>query len=72
MEAAPRGVEVILLGYLNLRLQELCEAQEEELATVVMDFGLVNMTDNFVPRKRYIGDVLWKWRIRRDVWQVMG
>ena len=50
---AAKGTEVILLGDLNVRLQEPHEAQEEELAMVVAACGLKDMTSHFIPRRRY-------------------
>ena len=43
---AAKGVEIILLGDLNV-------TQEEEIATVVADYGLEDMMDHFMPRRRY-------------------
>ena len=47
-------------------------AQEEELVTVVADYGLEDMTAHFMPRRRYIWDRLWKWQMRREERQVKG
>ena len=63
---APMGVEVILMINLNARTREPCDTQEEELATVVVDCGLEDMTANFIPRRRYRGDGLWTWQKRRE------
>ena len=60
---AAKGVEVIILGYINIRLGEPRITQEEELATVVVDCGLEDMTDHFMPRWRYRGDGHWTWRM---------
>ena len=53
---ASKRVEVILLGDLNVRLQEPRDVQEEELAKVAADCVLEDMTDNFTTRMRYRGD----------------
>ena len=49
----PKVVEVILMGNLNIRLQEPCDAREEELVTVVVECGLEDMTAHFMPRRSY-------------------
>ena len=72
LEAAPRGLEFILLGNLNLQLRELRDAQVEELSMVVADCGLVDMIYHFISRRQYRGDGLWTWRMRRYDRQVMG
>ena len=66
LEVALRGVEIILLKGLNVRIQEPGDAQEEELVTVVADYGMVHMASKFMPRRRYRGDGCWTWRMRRD------
>ena len=53
---ASKGVEVILMGNLNVRLQELSDVREEELMPMVLDCGLEDMTAQFMPRMRYRGD----------------
>ena len=53
--AAPKGVEVILLVYLHVRLQEPHDKREEELATVLADRGVVDMIAHFLSRHRYGG-----------------
>ena len=52
MVELPRVVEIILLGDLNVRLREPHDAQEEELVTMVADCRLVDMTYQFLPRRR--------------------
>ena len=47
LEEAPRGVEVILLGGLNVRLQEPHNKHKEELAMALANCGMVNMTTHF-------------------------
>ena len=42
------------------------------LATVAAEFGLGDMTDHFIPRRRYRGDGHWKWRMQRKGRQVTG
>ena len=50
-----KGVEVILLGDINVRLQEPCGVKEEELAMVVGACDLQDTTANFMPISRYRG-----------------
>ena len=40
--------------------------------TVVTDCGLEDMTDHFMPRRRYKGYGCWTWRMRREGQQVTG
>ena len=40
---------------LNVQLGDPCDKHEEELATALVDRGLVNMTDHFLPRRKYQG-----------------
>ena len=47
---ATKGVDVILLGDLNVRPREPHDVQEEELVTVVADCGLEDTTAHFMPR----------------------
>ena len=57
---------------LNMWLQEPRDAQEEEFTTVLAACGLEYMTAHFMPRRRYIGDGLWKWRTIKEDRQVTG
>ena len=45
------------VGEINGKLQETQDAQEEDIATVLADCGLVDMTVHFTPRGRYRGGV---------------
>ena len=49
--AYPKVMELILLGDLNTSLRELRDAREEDLATALVDIGLVNMIAHFMPRR---------------------
>ena len=69
---ATKGVDVILLGDLNVRPREPYDVQEEELVTVVADCGLEDTTAHFMPRRRYRGEGRWKYWNRREDRQVMG
>ena len=52
---ALKGVEVTLLGDINVWLQEPQNAREEELAMVVAACDLEDITDQFLPMRRYKG-----------------
>ena len=49
LKAATKGVEIIMLGDLNVRLRYLCDEREEYLAMTFADRGLVDITDHFMP-----------------------
>ena len=51
-----KGVEVILLVDINVRLHKTCDAREEELEEVVAACGLEEITAHLIPRRRYRGD----------------
>ena len=72
LQAAPTGLELILMGDLNVRLGDPCEKQEEDLATALADQGLVNMTGNLLPRRQYWGAGGWKWSMQRDERKLTG
>ena len=58
-EVASKGMEVILLGGLNVMLRKPRDAREDELVTALSDSGLVDVTDHFMTRRRYIGAGSW-------------
>ena len=68
----PKELELILMGYLNTRLGGPCDKREEYLATALADKELVNMTDNFLPRRQYRGTGDWTWIMQREGIQVTG
>ena len=45
---APKGVEVILLGGLHVRLGDPRDNREEDLVMAFSDCGLVDITDHFL------------------------
>ena len=61
LRAATKGLEMILVGDLNVWLGDPSDKREEDLATDLLDRGLVNMTDHFIPQKWYRGSGSWKW-----------
>ena len=61
-----KGVEFIILGDLNVRLRETCDAREEEIVRVVAECGPEDMTAHFMLRRKYIGDGRWTWWMRRE------
>ena len=52
LEATSKGMEVIMLGELSVRLREPQDAREDKLATALVDSGLVYTTYHFMPRRR--------------------
>ena len=72
LEASPKGVEVILLWDLNAWLWEPCYAQEEDLATELLECRLVDTTSHFMQRRWYRGGRCWMWRMRQEGRQVTG
>ena len=63
---APKGVEVIILDDLNVRIQEPRDVQEEELVMVVENYRLEDMTAQFMTSRSYIRVGCWTWRIRME------
>ena len=51
IRVAPKGLDMILMGYLNMHLGDPCDKCEEDLATALADRGLVNMTEYFFTGK---------------------
>ena len=49
MIAASKVLEMILLGGLNARLVDRREKREDDLATALVEWGLVNITYHFMP-----------------------
>ena len=45
----PKGLEITLMGDLNERLGYPCDECEEDLETTLVDKGLVNIIDHFMP-----------------------
>ena len=60
------------MGGLKARLGDSYDKHEEDLAMVLVDKGLVNMTDHFMPKRRCSGAGSWTWRIHREGRQVTG
>ena len=69
---AVKGLEIILLGDIKSRLQELRNAQEEQLVTVVAACSLEDMTNHLVPRGRYRVSRRWTWRMQREGQKITG
>ena len=55
----PAEVETLLVGNLNDRLEQMRDQLEEDLATAIENYGLVDQTIQFIPRRRYIGKGGW-------------
>ena len=56
---APQGMEVILLGDLNVRMMKPQNDREDKLASALAGSGLGDMTVHFTPRRRYRGTGSW-------------
>ena len=52
LSAAPKRMEVILIRDLNARFPEPQNSIEEDIATDLSDYGLVDMTAHFTLRRR--------------------
>ena len=50
--SAPKGMEMILMGELNARLEYPRDKREEYLVTALVEKGLLNMTNHFMSRRR--------------------
>ena len=55
-EEAPKGIQLILLGDLNVSLREPKDSRGDEVVMALADSSMGNGTDHFMPRRRY------KWR----------
>ena len=66
LRVAPKGLEMILMGGLSVRLGNPRDKREEDLLAALVYRGLVNMTDHFLPRRQYRGAGSWKWVIHRE------
>ena len=55
LRAAPNGLDKILTGDLKGQLGESRDGREEGLVTTLVDRGLFNMTDHFMPQRWYRG-----------------
>ena len=49
LKAAPKGLEIIRMGDLNVRLIDPRDKREGALVTALAYRGLVSMTDRFMP-----------------------
>ena len=56
---------MILMRDLNVRLGDPHEKCEEDLVTALVDRGLVNMKDHFLPRQQCRGAGYWMWCMQR-------
>ena len=52
LQAAPNGLDIILMGYLNARLGNPRDKHEADLATTLAYLSLVNMEYHFLPRSQ--------------------
>ena len=66
LEAAPKGMEFIMLGDLNARPRELRDNREDELASTLAGSGLDNVTSHFTLRRQYQGTGSWTCQMRGE------
>ena len=52
LEVAPKGMEVILLGYLKVRIREPRNERKDNLVLALAGSGLEDVTFHFTPRRR--------------------
>ena len=55
LRAASNGLDKILTGDLNGQLGDSRDGREEDLETTMVDRGLFNMPDHFMPQRWYRG-----------------
>ena len=72
LRVTPKGVEMVLMGDLNVQLGNPHGKHEEELAAALVYRGLVNIIDHFMPQRRYMGTGSWAWCMQMEGWQVTG
>ena len=72
IRAAPKELYMILIGDLNSLLGYLLDEREKDLVTALLDRGLFNMIDYFMPRKSYKGAGIWAWFMQWEGRQVTG
>ena len=72
LRVTPKGLEVILMSNINVRLGDPPYEREEYLAMELVDRGLVNMTKHFMPKRRYRGAGRWIWSTHREGSYVTG
>ena len=65
LELAPKVMEVILLGDINVRLREPRNYREDDLVTALARSVLTGVKANFTPIQRYRGNDNWNCQIRR-------
>ena len=70
---ASRGAGATSGAYrVRVWLSDPRDEREEDLATLLAYRGMVNMIDNFLPRRQYRGAGGWTWSMQRDSRQVKG
>ena len=57
---------MILMGDLNAHLRDPRDKREEYLAMALVDRGVVNMIDQFMPQRRYRGAGSCTWCVQRE------
>ena len=49
----PAGVDTLLVCDLNARLEQPQDQREEDLVTAIVNYGIVDQTLQFIPRRNY-------------------
>ena len=70
LDAKSKGIDNILLGDLNTRLEEPRDVREKDLDMSLADHVLKDVARHFTPRRRYKGQCLWKWHMKMEVRKV--
>ena len=62
----PAGVETLLVGDLNIQFVQPWYRREDDLATDIVNYKLVDQTLQLISRRRYRWKGGWSWSIWRD------
>ena len=63
LEAAPKGMEFILMRDLKTRLKEPRNDREDEIASTLEGIGLVNVIAHYTLRWQYLRTGNWTWQM---------
>ena len=65
LRAVPKGLDVILMGDLNVQIRDPHDNHEEDLETALSNRGMFSMKDHAMPQRRYRGSEIWTWSMQR-------
>ena len=63
LEYGPKGTRKLIVGDLNVCLENPRDQQEEQQATVLAGYGLTGQAQLFLPRWKYLAEGNWTWII---------